>query len=214
MLVSRSPPWALIFLIVSSLTLPPAFAHGPGDHAQAEVHATNSAAALCQLLVLVDALIILEAEDSLGLIASPPSEPALVDIPVQALQGGAVADCSVVIDELSVRFPSASSPLLARSNYVSGPPSILATGGTRPGLEWNVNVTGAGSEARVCQVVIILGSIIVGGAAFGIDPGDLPIIDFNAVGEGSGPEGDATCRAAVGDLRIDGESLGPVEASA
>lgn len=214
MLAERSLSIATVIVSIM-LFAPLAIAHGPGDHAHVEVHADNSAAAACQVLVLADALIILEAEDTLGLVSIWSDEPAEIVLAAQAPATTALADCSVVIDQLSISFPGADSSKLARGNRVTGPPPVaLATAGSRPGLEWKLEVTGTGSEGVICQVVVIVGSIIMGGGAFGISGGHLPIIDMNAVSEGAGPTADARCRAAIGALTIDGESYGPVEASA
>lgn len=195
-------------LVTTAFAAPAAWAHGPGNHANVEVHADHSAAAVCQVLVLADALILLEAEDTLGLVSLSSADAAQIVLPPRTVTPTATASCDVVIDSLDISFPGAD-PRYASANLVTGPPpAVLTQSGSRPGLQWHVDVTGAGSEARVCQVVVIVGSIIMGGGAFDLGPGDAPIIDAKFTGEGTGGGGDARCRAVISSLTVDGMFLG------
>lgn len=152
------------------------------------VHASEgNATAICQVAVIVGAVIIMGLEDGLGLVEPVRGTPADVVALIAPAGGGAAATCLSRIGELRVDVEGAGPAPV----YVGG----AAPAGSPPGAAT------AGGGIAVCQRVVIVSSVILGGTAYGLPagyhPGALSI--ESASGDGAG----AACEAGVGRVVFD-----------
>lgn len=178
----------MLSILAAALLVPPSLALG--NHASVVVEADDSAAAACQVFVLVNSLVILRAEDSLALVAPRASAPLSSQLGALQAEEGGVASCSTVIGALRLVVPPALG--LDGASFVSG--ASLAPGP-------HVEVVGENSDAAVCQAAFLFRSIVIGGGAYGFPTGEstgLVSLQNDWV-EG----GHATCEAAI--ARIDVE---------
>jgi len=186
-LPARSRPRSLAaIMLVLGLWTPPSIAMG--NHAELVVEAPNSAAASCQVFILVHSLVIIEAEDSLALVTLPARTGLGAQLPALAEDEGSIATCSTFIEEIHVNVPTG---LGLAPSFVSGP--ALAH-------EPSIVVTGENSDADACQYALMIGSIVIGGGAFGLPTGETSgMVTLNApLSHG----GEASCEAAVGTITI------------
>lgn len=162
---------------------------GLGNHAHIVVEAPASAAATCQLFVLVNSLIILEMESGLGLVtaAGRPFDASLLPAPTHT---GSTASCEAVIDTLRIVVPSGTP--LATSSFVSGPPAMAVP---------STHIVAPGSDAVACRLAFIHDSVIIGGAPFGFPPGEVHgLIELTTP---SSQGGQASCLTRIGELVVD-----------
>lgn len=175
-----------------------------GNRADIDVSAPGSAAASCQVLVLVNAVIVLDLEDGLALLSERARAPATVAVPAaSSLGSGSFAECRVILDTLRVVLPTRGEAAVARGSYVSGPPPVADEHVVGPGIR--VDVTGAGSAAAACQFVVLVNSVILGGGAFGLPTGPAPHVLAVPTEHAVGGEGaSASCEALVRSVEVVG----------
>lgn len=176
-----------ISIVISlAFALPPSAALG--NRASVEIEADDSAAAACQVFVLVNSLVILESEDSLGLVTPQASAPLAAKLAALDVTDASQASCRSVIDVLRLRVPAGLG--LGGASFVSG-------GALAPGA--HVEVTGANSDAAVCQLAFLFDTIVIGGGAYGFPVGvssGLVRVTNDAGG------GSASCEAAIGEIDV------------
>lgn len=181
----RLSAWSHAILLAILLPAIPGSA-ALGNHASVEVVAPDSAAAVCQVFLLVNSIVILEMEDSLGLVALPPLVPIEARLGVSAMGASSDAACSTLIERVAVYAPT---PLALGRSFVSGP--ALAAAPAALG-------TGAGSDVAICQYALLLDSVVIGGGAYGLPTGHGRGLVAATLASSEG--GRATCEAGVRDL--------------
>lgn len=196
---------ALAFtLVLVAVASPLAGGVVAGNRADVDVDAPRSAAASCQVLVLVNAVIVLDLEDGLALLSERARAPATITVPAAASLGsGSFAECRVILDTLRVVFPTHAEAATSRGSYVAGPPPVADEHRVGPGIR--VDVTGDGSAAAVCQFVVLVNSVILGGGAFGLPTGPAPhVLTVPAERAGAGGGATASCEALVRNVEVVG----------
>lgn len=174
-----------------ALILPPGAAALVGNEAEVDVGAT-SALAVCQVAVLVRAVIILGLEDGLGLAVAPAAQglaPTLAQVEPTTTY---TASCDVVLGTIRIIVPAGQA---ARAgSHVSGPPGIASPASIGNSASLTVAPGGA---AAICQHFLLIDSVVITGGAFG-----LP------TGASKGPllvpseERSAGCRTEIGEVEI------------
>lgn len=177
----------LLWLVVASLLAVPT-ASGLGN-ADARVHVSGAgnAVAVCQIVILAGAVVYLGIEDGLGLASMGTGRDAVEVIIAGSGAPVATATCESVIGELRV----------------SGMTDVVVTGGAplspwthpdAPGPRKHVVVDGPDNHVEVCQLVVVVGSVIFGGSAYGMTSGHShgPLV------LGGSDPGSAACKVAVG----------------
>lgn len=176
---------ALAIAMLSTLILSPvASAVGNEAHVEAD---ENGAVAVCQLAVLVRAVIVLDLEDSLGLVARQADEPLSAALASAVPADAPRASCDVTIGTLRIVVPAGES---ARAgSYVSGPPAAAFA------REPATSV--AGDNVAICQHFLLIDSVIITGGAYGLPTGASAKPLLVSPGDGR-----ASCRTGVGELEI------------
>lgn len=180
-------PTSIVIAFLLALGLPGGGALG--NHAALDVSAPGSAAASCQLYVLVGSIVVLDVEDGLGLVALPPAQTLGARLAQAGAASESIATCSSVIERLVVRVPAGSG---LGGTFVSGP-ALHA--------EPVVSVTGEGSDAAACEYAVVVDSIVMGGGAFGFPTGDAAGI--LSVAATTAPRGTASCEAAIREIVLE-----------
>jgi len=194
-------------MIVALTALPAGVAAASGDlasnSATIEMGDGPQAAAVCQVVVLVNSLLVVQAEDKLGLVTSALREPVTLSLPASG--GGSeavVAECSVLLKKLRIVDGTAEGLAASRGSYVSGPSVVSEE--ARSVLENRVRlqIAGTQSSAAVCQLIVLVNSVVLGGSLLGLSPGYAPsVMRFaNEVSEGSRES--ARCSALVHEVEI------------
>lgn len=159
------------------------------------VASDNAAVASCQVLVLVNAVIVLELEDGLGLVSGLPAEPARIRVPATHGFSGTLAECRVIVDRLRVVLGDGDSS----ASYVSGPPPVSTEGTVIERVR--VEIDGDGVAVALCQFVILVDSVILGGGPYGFPTGAAPgVLKVDA--SPAGAASDASCEANVNDVEV------------
>lgn len=153
----------------------------------------GSAAAVCQLLVLVRAVIILDLEDSLGLAAAPSERRLEQVLTPESVTREVEATCDIMLHLLRVVVPPGEA-VRARS-YITGPPSVAPE--TSVAENKLTLTTSSESAVAVCQYILLIDSVIIAGGAY-----DLPTvgsIEPHLMPTGGGKAG---CSVELGRVEI------------
>lgn len=201
-MLSRSFRRFAALLLVLTFVTPSATALIAGNGVRADVSGDASGLAACQVVVLVRAVIVLDVEDRLGLAVGTPSEPAAIHVPGTATFNGTLAECRVLVRHLTVTLPTKAEADAARSSYVSGPAPVANETLQTAVNAWNVRVTGAGSSAAVCQYIVLVSSVVIGGGAYGLPTGTAHQVLTSATTPAGDSGADARCSARVGRVEV------------
>ncbi len=156
---------SVVLALIAPLVLPVSAAESGSNEVEIDVEGKDNHVASCQLLVLVQPLLILALEDRLGLVTRASSR-ALGDVIASQVGGNTFSECSVDVGNITLRLPASFSS----ATFVSGPEGNGASGHSYP-AGTVITRHDPGNTAAVCQHIVMVGALIVGGGAFGLPTG-------------------------------------------
>lgn len=176
-------------MVAVGLALASPLAAGVGNEARVEFFGDGNAVASCQIAIVVGGIFYLDVEDGLGLARLEGAAPeALASALAPLSAGGGVATCSATIDALRVHAP------LGAATRVTGGDPIL--GGDPSAGARRVGDGPGANSVSFCQTLVILGSVVLGGAAWGMATGQAPIV------ASYGGDGSSACETEIREIVV------------
>jgi hypothetical protein len=173
----------LLVLAVVLVFAAPAAGARMGNDADVALAGARTAVALCQFAVLVNTVVVAGVEDSLGLVVA-------VGPPPQAPPGAtATAECSTTTRNVTITVRGAGP---TAGGLVLGPPP--ASGNVA-----RVQLDGPEHAGAVCQALVLVNAVVVGGGALGLAPGPT---DGSAPAPAAAGREDARCSTILRNVTI------------
>lgn len=194
--MSRLNAIACILVAVAGLAATPAALAGAvTNEAYVRSSGDGSAVAVCQLLIVVGAVVVVGLEDGLSLVTRRTEDALELTVSPGSAGAPVSASCDILLKKLRIVVPYGEA-VRARS-YVSG----AAAYGEDPFFKNKLKMELGGPEdaAAICQHILLIDSVIIGGGVAGLRTGtsDGPLLLSQT------PDGaHASCDVEVGSIEI------------